>query len=465
MISILDLIIVFAYIVIVFFIAIISAKKQGAEGFLVNNRSTGLLLLVFSIVSTNVGAGFFLSVAAESYISGISFGISMIVISTATALTFAAISGIGKKVADEGKIHTIPELLAKRFKSPSTGLVAAIIVIGGYLFVTALQFVGIGAIGSVITSLDLNTIFLISGLVTIAYTAIGGLRSDIYADAISFVIMVVVLVIIVSQIGLSDHVDFSKLPASKLNIFAFGGVSFFVLSLLLAAISSFMFMELWQRIFAAESIKTARRAFLISALIQPLFIGTGIFLGLSASLLYKDANKSQAVFNLMIDFLPSGLLGLGLVSILAILMTTVNSLVVVGGITLFTDIIKPFLRNKNEKSQLIWLKIITVLFGLCALGMAFIFTDIVKLFLMGAFVMMPLCPTIMWSLFAKKLNARAAITSMLAGVFTTLVLLPLLPETAFGPGFLVSLLVLTINHFFHKYKMLKKEKEDVKNNI
>jgi len=461
MISTLDLIIVGAYIVLVFFIAIHSSRKQGVESFLVNNRSTGLLLLVFSIVSTNVGAGFFLSVAAESYITGISFGISMIVISTATALTFAAISGRGKKIADQRKIHTIPELLTTRYKSQSTGLVAAIIVIGGYLFVTALQFVGIGAIGSVISSLDLNTILLISGLVTIAYTAIGGIRSDIYADAISFIIMVVVLAIIVPKIGLSDHVDFSKLPASKLNVFAFGGVAFFVLSILLAAISSFMFMELWQRIFAAESIKTARRAFLISALIQPLFIGTGIFLGLSASILYKDVNKSQAIFNLMVDFLPPGLLGLGLVSILAILMTTVNSLVVVGGTTLFTDIIKSRLGNNNEKSQLVWLRTLTVIFGLCALGMAFIFTDIVKLFLMGAFVMMPLCPAIIWALFAKKLSSSAAIISMVGGVAVTFALLPRLPETAFGPGFLISLLVLVINHYYQKHCTSKKEKENV----
>lgn len=457
MISTFDLVIVGAYIVVVFFIATVFSIGQGLEGFLVNKRSTNLFFLVVSIVSTNIGAGFFLSVAAEAYVTGISFGISMIMVSTATALTFAAISNRGKKLADEGNIHTIPELLKTRYKSHLTGLVAAIITIVGYLFVTALQFVGIGAVVSVISGLDLRAILLVSGVFTVAYTAIGGIRSDIFADALSFIIMLVVLAIIVPIIGVSDHADLSSLPSSKLDLFAFGGVSFFVLSILLAAVSAFIFMELWQRIFAAESAKTARRAFLISALIQPLFIGIGIFLGLSASLLYKDLDKSQAIFKLMVDFLPPGLLGLGLVAVLAILMTTVNSLVVVGGSTLFTDIIKPRLGNASERSQLVWVRFLTVIFGSCALGMAFVFPDLVKLLLMGAFVMMPICPAIIWSIFSQRLSSCAAVTSMVAGVAVTFTFLPYLPKTAFGPGFLISLLVLVISHYFQKHRAFKRE--------
>jgi Na+/proline symporter len=160
----------------------------------------------------------------------------------------------------------------------------------------------------------------------------------------------------------------------------------------------------------------------------------------------------------MVDFLPEGLLGLGLVSILAILMTTVNSLVVVGGTTLFTDIIKPLLKSTNEKSQLLWVRSLTVLFGLCSLGMAFIFTDIVKLFLMGAFVMMPLTPSIVWALFGKNLDSRAAIISMVSGVILTFFLLPTMPQTAFGPGFFISLLILIISHYYQNFQKFKKEK-------
>ena len=456
MITTLDLTIVCGYLVAVFVIAAFFSIGQGVEGFLVNKRATKLLLLVISIVSTNVGAGFFLSVSAEAYATGISFGVTMIMVSTATALTFAAVCGRVKRLADAGSVHTIPELLTQRYQSPLVGLVAAVITIIGYLFVTALQFVGIGAVGSVISGSDFSAILLVSGIVTVVYTAIGGIRSDIFADAVSFVILVAALAIVVPVIAISDRVDFSALPSSHLDLFAFAGVPFFVLSILLAAVSSFMFMELWQRVFAAESAETARRAFLISAVVQPLLIGVGIFLGLTASLLYKDTDKSVAIFKVMVDFLPPGLLGLGLVAVLAILMTTVNSLVVVGGSTLFTDIIKPRLGNASERSQLLWVRLLTVAFGFCALGMAFLLPDFVRLLLMGAFVMMPMCPAIIWSLFARKPRSGAVLTSMIAGVAVTFVLLPRMPNTAFGPGFLVSLLVLVISHYLQKLHASRK---------
>ena len=445
MITTIDLVIIAIYILGVLVAAAVFARGQGVEGFLVNKRATKLFFLVGSIVSTNIGAGFFLSVAAEAYVTGISFGVTIILISTVMSLTFAAASGRMKRLADAGAVHTIPELLAQRYRSPAVGRVASVITVGGYLFVTALQFVGIGAVGSAIVGVDFTAILLVAGLLTILYTSIGGIRSDFLADAISFVVMAGVLAIIVPKILVAGHVDFSAMPASHLDLFAFAGVPFFFMSILLAAVSSFMFMEIWQRVFAAESVKTARTAFLISAVIQPLFIGCAIVLGVASSLLYKDAVKNVAIFKLMADFLPTGLRGLGLVAILAILMTTVNSLVVVGGSTLFTDLLRPALRVADERRHLWWVRGLTMTFGILALALAFVFPNLVRLLLMGAFVMMPMCPAIIWALFERRPSGDASLVSMLAGEAVTLALLHWMPETAFGPGFLVSLVVLFVS--------------------
>lgn len=451
-----DTIIVIIYLVAVFGVATYFSKGQGTAGFLVNSRATKLAFLVASIVSTNVGAGFFLSVAAEGYETGISFGTTMVVVSIATSLTLAILAGRIKRLGDQFKASTVPELLTEIYGSPSVGLVAAIVVIFGYLFVTGLQFVGIGAVGTVISGISFNVILLIAGIVTIVYTAIGGLRSNFYADALSFVIMVVILILIVPIIFTSGRVDFATLPSTHFDLFAFAGVPFFAMALLLSIVSAFMFMELWQRIFAAENIQTARRAFYISAVLQPPLIGAGILLGLVAAVMYEGIEKSTGIFRVMADFLPTGLLGLGLVAILAILMSTVNSLVVVGGSTLFTiDAVKRRLKNKSDREQLFWVRTMTVVFGCLALLMAFALPDLVRLLLMGAFVMMPLCPAIIWSLFSKKLHAGASVVSMIAGIAITLVLLPVMPDTAFGPGFLISLLVLVVGHFVLKPKAVK----------
>lgn len=446
MITNLDLTIISLYIVIVFIAAVGFAFKRGVDGFLVNNRSTNLFFLVSSIVSTNIGAGFFLTVAAEAYNTGISFGISIALVSTATVLVFAVVSERIKFLTDASNVRTVPDLLAKKYKSPATGVVASLITLFGYLFVTALQFVGIGAVGSVITGFDFEKILLFAGIMTVVYSSIGGIRSDLIADVMSFIILVVTLSLLVPTISINDRVDISTLPDAKFNIFAFSGPSFFFLSILLAAVSAFMFMELWQRVFAAKSPKTARQAFLLSALIQPIFIGVAVYLGLSASAIYPNIDKNTAIFKLMVDYLPPGLLGLGLVSILAILMTTVNSLVVVGGSTLYNDLLVRLIRSKNDAYHMNLLRAMTVTFGGFALYLAFAFPDLVKLLLMGAFVMLPMCPAIIWSLFGKNLTAKGAIASMIAGLIVTFSLAPLMPETAFGPGFLVSLIIIIFTH-------------------
>lgn len=448
MITTIDIAIIVIYIVSVLVVATVFARGQDVEGFLVNKRATKLFFLVTSIVSTNIGAGFFLSVAAEAYTTGISFGVTIILISTVMCLTFAAASGQMKRLADAGGAHTIPELLTQRYQSPMVGRVASVITVTGYLFVTALQFVGLGAVGSAIVGVDFTRILLVAGVLTVLYTAIGGIRSDFIADAVSFVVMVGVLAIIVPKILVAGHVDFSAMPSSHLDIFAFAGAPFFFIGILLAAVSSFMFMEIWQRVFAAESVKTARKAFLISAVIQPLFIACAVVLGIASSLLYKDADKSVVIFKLMGDFLPSGLRGLGLVAILAILMTTVNSLVVVGGSTLFTDILRPRMGFVDERKHLWWVRGLTMAFGLAALALAFVFPNLVRLLLVGAFVMMPMCPAIIWALFERRPPSGAVLASMVAGEAVTLALLHRMPETAFGPGFLVSLLILVVGRFF-----------------
>jgi len=439
-----DLGVIVAYIILMFVIATVFSIGQGLDGFLVNKRGTKLALLVLTIVSTNVGAGFFMSVAAEAYTTGISFGIVIVVLSMMTCFVLAYFAPRIKALADTGNIYTLPEFLGDSYRSRPVLLTSASIILIGYFFVTALQFVGIAAVSSVITGFNFDRILIVSGVVTILYTAIGGIRSNIYADAVSFVITVAIMVVVIPFILSSDRVHLSQLPSRYWNPFAFGGPSFFVLSIVFSTIGAFFFMELWQRIFAAESIQTARRALLISAFVQPPFIISGLILGLVAASLFPSIDKSAVIFRVFAEFLPTGLLGLGLVAVLAILMDTVNALVVVGGSTLVNDFYKVFRPNTSEKHLLFMARLFTLSFGAVSLLTAVFLPDIVKLLLMGAFLMMPMGPAIIGALAWKRKNAKAATASMIVGFLATILLIPKMPQTAFVPGFFISLVIYVV---------------------
>ncbi|MEX0930049.1 MAG: hypothetical protein WDZ79_00045 [Candidatus Paceibacterota bacterium] len=87
-ISSLDLSIIIVYILVVLAVGYYLGRKEGADSFFVNNRQTKLWLLVFTALSTSVGAGTVIGVAGAAYDTGISFG-----------LTFMLVSAIGWWVA------------------------------------------------------------------------------------------------------------------------------------------------------------------------------------------------------------------------------------------------------------------------------------------------------------------------------------------------------------------------------
>lgn len=438
MLTALDVGVIAIYIIGVFVLAVLASRGKGLDSFFVNSRATRLPILILSVVATTIGAGFFVTVVAETYESGISFALSIMAVVAVTATVLAIIAPRIKRLADEGAAYTVPELLEQRYGDSRVGMLAGVVIVVGYLFITALQFVGIGAVASVAGRMEFSHVLLVAGLFTVGYTAIGGLRSNFYADAVSFVAIVAGLVVLIPILIMQEGSEIVGLPRHYFDPFAFAGPSFFVLSILISIVSAFIFLELWQRIFAAESIKTARRAFIWSAVLQPVFVAAACVIGLGAAANYTGIEKSEAIFLVIRDYLPPGLAGLGTVALIAILMTTINSLVVVGGSTIYVDLLRLRKSKPQVRDTMRAPRIATAGFGLAAMGVAYLLPDLVRLLLMGAFIMLPLCPAIIWGVFASRPSPRAAVWSVSLGMAVTLALLPIMPNTAFGPGLLVS---------------------------
>lgn len=54
------------------------SRKQSLDAYFINKRKTSLWLMVFSTISTIVGASATISVVSEVYNSGISYGLALI---------------------------------------------------------------------------------------------------------------------------------------------------------------------------------------------------------------------------------------------------------------------------------------------------------------------------------------------------------------------------------------------------
>lgn len=441
----LDISIIVVYLLIVLGVGYFLGRKEGADGFFVNNRSTKLWLLVFTALSTSVGAGTVIGVAGAAYDTGISFG-----------LTFMLLSAIGwgvaghlapriKKWADASGAYTLGDYFAYRYSPTTRRLVSIILVIVSFLW-AAIQFIAFASLIGVVTNVNYTIALLVTAFLTILYTSFSGIKGDFYTDAIQFFVMLPVFVLLlIKGFALIEPGTFSQVPAELLNPYNYDGPIFFYAGIILGFPLIITAMEMWQRIFAAYDMKTAQRAFYLSGVLKVIVIGVAMILGfLAFHLLPTGVDNDSALFSLMTTLLPTGLLGLGLASILAILMSTVDSIIMVGSATITKDFYLLKNPEATDKQKLKVGRLAVLAVGLGGLGIAFFVPDIVKLSVVSAQIMVIFAPALIGGLVWAKPNAKAGFWSILLGFVITLLIVPFNQGIAFVPAVLFGLIAFII---------------------
>ncbi len=171
-------------------------------------------------------------------------------------------------------------------------------------------------------------------------------------------------------------------------------------------------------------------------------IAAAIIIGLLAFHIVPNAAADGAIFALMTEILPPGLLGLGLASVLAIIMSTVDTSIMVGSATLIKDFYLVKKPDATEKDILRVGKMATLLFGLGGLTIAYFVQDIITLAIVSVEILLIFAPALLGGLVFKIENEQAAFWSVLLGFVTTLIFILLLSERhmAFIPGLAVSII-------------------------
>lgn len=445
-----DLLIIFAYLVAMLAIGAIVSKKETLNGFLVGDRKVRTSFLIFSVVSTNVGAGSIVALSAAAYDTGISYALTAAIGILTGWLLVALFAPKIKNFGDESRAHTLGDFFGSKYSDKNRVLVSLIILIS-YFFWTALQFVAIAGILHVMMDIDFNIALISSALIVVAYTTMGGIKADIYTDVFQFWIIFIALFLVLFPLGLTSIGGlggFEVLPSKYFNPFSFGGPAFFFGGIIFGFPLMLVSMEVWQRVYASVDSKSARKVFLASALINAPLLIFPAFLGMIAAITLPGLDRNLALFYLMKQILPTGLLGLGFAGVLAALMSTVDSMIMVGSATVLKDFYINFFNPKvTDRQALNLVRLFTLFFGLLCLSVAFFIPDVISLQLIGAFVLLIFAPAVIGGLTWKRANSKASFWSILSGFIMTIIALPLMPTVAFIPGVLVSLIVFVVLAF------------------
>ncbi len=446
MLSVIDYAIIFVYLAAMLFLSYKLSAKESIEGFFVNNRKTKTAFLIFTFLSSSIGMGVILGGASAGYETGISFPLLMTFTGITSMVFIMLFAKKIKRFGDKKNAHTIADFFAFRY-SEKNRLLAASITLVTYFVWNALQFVALASLSKVILGIDFMVSLVVVSLVTIAYTAFSGIKSDFYTDIVHFWVMTIVLYLVMLPILFMNAGGFAalqKLPESYFSPFTFLGSPFLtILGLVLVIPYALSSMDIWQRIYAAESEESAKKALIVTTI---LFIPSMMLPGLIGMALFATMpglEPDTALFAGMKELLPAAFLGLGLAGIIAAAMSTINTLLMVGSATFTKDVYKSFLNKKaSELEMLKYARVSLVIFGIASLITAYLVQDIVDLFLAAVYTIMVLGPALVAGFVWKRATSKAAFLSVLLGFTTMLVSIPFLGKTAFAPSLLVSIFVL-----------------------
>ena len=455
------------YLIMVLLLAFRHLKSSNPETYLVNNRSTRLVPLVFTILATFIGGGTSIGLIAMGYSSGF----AAVGIGLAYVLGFMLMMRYAGRIRDWGapkKIYSFPQFLISRFSEKSdntqsfsgfdrafSALVSGVNIFI-FFFLLAAQFVGMASLLKFGFGWGYQSAAVISAVIVIGYTAISGLSGVIYTDMIQFVVILILIFFIFLPVIFHDTENLSRLaelPDNMLNG-SFYGWTFLVGLLLFLSPSVLVRMDIWQRMLSAKNAKTARRASLWSGIGMLPFYLIFPLVGMSVRISFGDQiNANDATYLFLEQHSTPFFLAFGVTGLLAALMSSGDSflnIIAISAVRDFSGWRRKSVDDLRQSQRQI--RLITLLFGFVALGMALLLPDIVDLMVVGIGTIVIFVPVTLLALVRPdvKRYQRVALWSVLSGFvvntcfFVWGVMAPqqFEPKSSFIPAFIVAGLVL-----------------------
>ena len=336
-------------------------KNETESSYLLSGRTLSLPAFVATLVSTWYGG--ILGVGEYSYQFGISqwviFGLPYYLFATLFAIYLA-----GR--IRENKALTIPEALENAYSS-RTGTVSAVII---FLLVSPAPYIlMLGMLFRFFTGSETHVVlFAVAiALFSLFYVSISGFRAVTRTDVLQVVLMYsgfALLLVMAIQTAGSPIQIWSQL--SDVHRDPLGGHSIqYLLVWFFIALWTFVDPAFHQRAAAAKSPATAQKGIFLSIGFWFLFDIFTVMAGLYGFIILGELEQPMLVYpELGAYLLPAGLAGLFFLTLLATIMSTLDSYLFLSGQTLGRDLIAKYRGREKSVYFTRWGMFVSVVFGI-----------------------------------------------------------------------------------------------------
>jgi len=395
----------FVYCAVLVLIGVLLAKKNpDFDAYFYGKRKLGSFLIFFTVTASWFGAASTIATVNAAYKTGFN---AVWLLGIPTIITITVFIIINKKIR-ETRFISLPVLLEKYYGKIVSSF-ASFLIFFYMVLLAASQLVAWGKFVGNFTGQNYQTAVISGAVVVIIYSYLGGYLSVVFTDGLQFLLLTLSLIYLMvffkDTTPLFKPTDFDFFADSHHNILM-------TVSFTLAWVISPI---IWQRLASARSAKISRRGLLVSiaafSILYFWVIRVGIYLrSISAA---TAGTKGGDIFAFVIkNWLPAGGSLLVFLGIAAAIMSTTDTAVNVGALTLVKDVFK----IKRKSKTVVYAKIATFISGTLAVLIALKFNSIIKTLGLASEIMAEgLFIPGMYLLFFKKKRPLAALLSLVMG--------------------------------------------------
>jgi sodium/proline symporter len=340
-----------------------------------------------------------------------------------------------KRLSDESDSITVPDVLAARFNDKANvlrkiSLLIILVMVGAYV---AAQMVATGKAFDGFTDLDYSTGLLVGAAVIILYTLVGGYKAVAWTDLVQGVLMLLGLIIVpviaieaaggwsavVAELGAQDPGLLSAWgPQGQSTAAMVGILSFLAVGLPFVGVP-----QLMVRFMSARSEKSLVPAMVISVIVILLFDLGAVLTGMAGRALFPGLEDPEGILPLIsTDLLHPVLGGIMMVVVLAAIMSTVDSLLILASSAVVRDYWQQVRgSNLSDRALANRGKLVTVIIGIIGVTFALHQTPLIFWFVLFAWSGLGAAfgPVLLCALWYPGTNLAGAVAGMLGGFVTT----------------------------------------------
>lgn len=422
-----DLILIFAYFVILIVLGYLSSRKQKEEDYLIADRKLGTWSTMATMNASKSGS-ILMSFVALVYLWGFSAVWYFVgaVVGVALFIPFA----LRLRRNSKERFYTLADYFRYNYgKRPAifASLVSIFLMFG----LGVINLIAGTKIFVFFTGWPFWICAILMSFIILIYLLLGGFRAVAKTDVVQYIAMILILFLLV--IALFDG---SLIPASEWDFFKadIGTiVGFFIVGVLYPFASA----DLWQRVYSSRGRKQLKNGMVLSVLFYALMGLLLSLVALTVKVQFPDVDPDLALLNGFGSLLPPGLLGLASVLLFSAIMSTLDTNVFTGSSAIIQDFFdwKKKKAVKNLKKMILLFLVVLTLIGVLIQSL------VISTYIVVAFYLVLAIP-IMATWVRRKIKAITLVVGFLTGIFS--VIFMLIYYGLVGDGIQPSLAIIAI---------------------